>query len=545
MKNNFSFIGIVLSVCFVIQQNLNYLVIAAEPEVQTTSGWVRGVKEGDVDVFRGIPYAAPPVGAYRWRPPQPAKPWNDIKVTSVFGANCAQAGWPGKSGSIAEGSSEDCLCLNIWRPAGTKKNEKLPVMVWIHGGAFVGGSGSHAESEGSSFARQGTILITFNYRLGRLGHFAFPALSLEYPEEPKGSYAFMDQITALKWVKHNIAAFGGDPANVTLFGESAGGVSVHAMLTIPAANGLFHKAILESSGGRDGVLTGRPIKKDSADSFYPVSAESIGINFAKKHKIEGTGVHALNKLRSLSVEEIVDGGEETDGRDGARIYPGPILDGTLVVATPQNTYHGGRQLKVPIIIGSNSAEIPAGFVNAKTKEELFSLFGKLKEEAKVTYDSEDNKSLAELLSMVNTDKIWAEPARFTARAFQKTKSPAYVYVFSYVPDSLKSMMPYGAAHASEIPYVFHNLHTRRGVKVASLLDRSVAKTIHNYWSNFAKTGNPNGKGLPNWPAYNSTNNLIMEFQADGNAKGKPDPKKDRLDVIEKEMKYGRLHKNGI
>jgi len=219
------------------------------------------------------------------------------------------------------------LYLNVWVPTGTKPGAKLPVLVWIHGGAFVFGSGSQPDFSGVPFAKQGVILITLNYRLGRLGFFAFPALSKEHPEEPKGNYAYMDQIAALQWVKDNVAAFGGDSKNVTIFGESAGGVSVHSLLTIPAAQTLFQKAIIESGGGRDGVLTGRPIHDENADTHYPVSAETIGVNFALKHGIEGTDANALAKLRSLSVADIVDGGQETNGPGGLPIYSGPILDG--------------------------------------------------------------------------------------------------------------------------------------------------------------------------------------------------------------------------
>ena len=345
----------------------------------------------------------------------------------------------------------------------------------------------------------------------------------------------MDQIAALKWVQRNIAAFGGDPKNVTIFGESAGGVSVHSLLTIPLAQGLFHKGISESGGGRDGVLTGRPIREDNTNPFYPVSAETIGKNFAHRHGIDGTDANALAKLRALSVVEIVDGGQESDGPNGPIIYSGPILDGKLVVETAESAYKAGRQARVPLIIGSNSAEVPAGFVNARSKEELLSLFGNLRDEAMTVYDPEATTDFAKMLTMVNTDKVWAEPARFAARAFVAKDAPAYIYLFSYVSPSMQGRMRYGAAHGSEIPYVFNNLGSRNGAPVAPK-DQEVAKMMNTYWANFAKTGDPNGPGLPKWPVYNPQTNEILEFQPDGSPVGKPDPKKARLDVIEQAVK---------
>jgi para-nitrobenzyl esterase len=551
-KISFVFAFFLMSACLHSQQQKTAVneSRADGPIVSTTAGIIRGIKDADVDIFKGIPYAAPPVGEYRWRPPQPVAPWQGVRDASEFCANCAQAGWGAAAGTIQAGSSEDCLFLNIWRPAGATLGTKLPVMVWIHGGAFVMGSSSSPENSGNQFAKQGVILVTINYRLGRLGHFAFPALSKEHPEEPKGSYAFMDQIAALKWVQQNIAAFGGDPKNVTIFGFSAGGVSIHSLLTIPAARGLFQKAISHSGGGRDGVLTGRPINKENASPYYPVSAETIGINFARKHGIEGTDAAALAKLRALKVEEIVDGGQENDGQGGPRIYSGTILDGKLVVESAESAYKAGRQAHVPLIIGNNSAEIGGPFVNASgSKEELFSLFGELKDEAKAAYDPDGNKEFAEVVTRFNTDKVWAEPARFTASSFAATGDPAYIFLFSYVPASMKERMKYGPGHGTDISFVFDNL----GIggfgpppPPPTPEDKEVARMMNAYWVNFAKTGNPNGKGLPKWPVYKPKKNEILDIQSDGKPVGKPDPRKARLDVIEKAVNKGdNLQPNGI
>lgn len=523
------------------------------PKVQTTNGIVRGITEGEVSVFKGIPYAAPPVGEFRWRPPQPVKNWEGELDATKPCKDCGQAGF-GQSSlgpnapKMNPNSSEDCLFLNVWKPASATKSAKLPVMVWIFGGGFVGGSASSPQNYGHSLNKNGVILVNINYRLGRMGYFAHPALSKEHPEELKGNYGYMDQIAALQWVQKNIAEFGGDPSNVTIFGFSAGGVSVHSLLTIPATKGLFHKVISHSGGGRDGVLTGRPINKENADVFYKVSAETIGLNFAQSKGIEGTDAVALAKLRAMPADSIIDGGRETNGANGPRIYSGPIFDGKLVIQTAETAYLAGKQPKMPMMIGNCSAENGREFVNnTKSKEELFALFGDLGAEAKAAYDPDGSKKFEEVIAKFNSDWVWAEPARMAARATLAKGSPAYVFQFGYVPTAAQQRSPYGAGHGSDISFAFNTLNARWGSQGEPTdTEKELARVMCAYWANFAKTGNPNGEGLPKWPLYTNQTQDMLDVEMDGKIVPKPDPRKARLDVIEKSVKYrGKIQTRGI
>ncbi len=277
-------------------------IATAGGRVRTESGLVSGVAAEGVVSWKGVPYATPPVGDLRWREPRPAAPWKGVRVADAYAHDCMQEPFPSDAAPLGTPPSENCLYLNVWapeKPAGPK----LPVMVWIHGGGFVNGGSSPAVYDGSHFAKRGVVFVSFNYRLGRFGFFAHPVLSTENPKGPLGNYGYLDQIAALKWVQQNIAAFGGDPGNVTLFGESAGGGSVHTLMVSPFARGLFHKAIVESGGGRVGGIMAMRRMREAGPNGDP-SGEAIGVAFAKSAGVTGDDAAALTALRKLPAPEI-------------------------------------------------------------------------------------------------------------------------------------------------------------------------------------------------------------------------------------------------
>ena len=485
-------------------------------QVKVETGALAGAVSDGVLSFKGIPFAAPPVAALRWRAPQPAAAWTGVRPATEYGHDCMQEPFPSDAAPLGTKPAEDCLVMNVWRPADAGSG-KLPVMVWIYGGGFVNGGSSPSVYDGSQFAKRGVVLVSFNYRLGRFGFFAHPALTKQDPDGGLlGNYGYMDQIAALKWVRRNIGAFGGDAANVTVFGESAGGGSVHMLLTSPLARGLFAKAIIESGGGRSGPLGPRRIK----------DAEPIGVALARANGIEGEGPEALAALRAVPAEKIVNGlNMATMGPAAATYVGGPLLDGRIVVETPDAAYRAGRNAKVPVMIGANSADI--GFANARTMDELFAPFGAAQAKARAAYDPGNTGDVRTVGAKVAMDRTMVEPARFTAALFARQGLPSYEYRFSYVAASMRKQWP-GAPHATEIPYVFDTVAAKYG-KDLTPADEAAAQAANAYWANFAKTGDPNGAGLPHWPRYAPESDGIMDFTADGPRDG-PDPWKARLDV---------------
>lgn len=514
--------------------------------VVVESGTLQGLRRDTVDSFKGIPYAAPPLGSLRWEPPQPVTSWQGVRDAASYGNDCMQEPMPRDAAPLRTKPSEDCLYLNVWRTAGG--GSRLPVMVWIHGGGFTNGGTSPVTYDGAQFARDGVILVSMNYRLGRFGFFGFPALTASHPDGLLGNYGYLDQIAALKWVKRNIAAFGGDPNNVTVFGESAGGGSVHMLLISPLAAGLFNKAIIESGGGRTRVAG--PVRQLSQDLPGLPSADTLGVSFAKSHGIKGSDADALAKLRALPADDVVDGlAMNATSGESSSLFSGPVQDGKIVAGLPDDVYRSGQFAHVPLMIGANSFDL--GFNPAKSINEALAPFGADRDRARAVYDPSGSGNLYVVAWSVMMDRLMVEPARFTAQQFSSQGVPVYEYRFSYVSRGATQafekglwaglqysnpqfweMMTKNAVHASEIPYVFDTVTALYG-SLTTASDKSMAAIMHAHWINFARRGDPNdpipAPGVPQWPAYSTNTDMLMNFAQQG-PKPMPDPWKDRLDL---------------
>jgi len=484
-------------------------------DVRTQEGQVRGNTANGVTSFKGIPYAAPPVGMLRWREPQPVKPWSKILDATKFGPSCMQTDDLPKS--------EDCLTLNLWRPANASSN--LPVMVWIYGGALA--HGNTPQYPGDALARQGVVVVSMNYRMGRFGFFAHPALTAESPDEVHGNYGYLDQIAALKWVQRNIEAFGGDPKNVTIFGESAGGGSVMVHLISPLSRGLFARAILESPGiptARSKSLPLTPFK----------DAEVSGVAYAKTVGIDGSDAQALAALRALPAEKLL---EHASAKEvlaslatGKAIpgVPGAIIDGRLVPATPESTLAESKQAPVPIMVGANSRDLGLGV--AESKEALFAPFGDLGAAARAAYDPNGDQTLDELKQDVWADETLVEPARHLADAVAHSGQAVYLYRFGYVAEAQRAKLK-GTLHAFEIPYVF-DIPAALVREQVTPDDKAMAAVASAYWVSFARSGDPNGGGRPTWPRHDASVDRLLQFTNEGITVG-TDPLKPRLDLVQK------------
>lgn len=497
------------------------------PVVKTDSGKVRGQIEGDLWSFKGIPFAAPPVGDLRWREPQPPESWRGVRDARFFGADCMQIPFPSDAAPLGTEPAEDCLYVNVWRPAETEQQEALPVLVWIYGGGFVNGGASPEVYDGAEFARQGVVFVSFNYRLGRFGYFAHPSLKIEM-DHAGLNFGLMDQQAALRWVQNNIEAFGGDPEQVTIMGESAGGRSVSALIGSPEARGLFHRAIIMSGGGR-GLGPTRDLDKDQPG--LP-SAVTVGRNFALAHGIDGEGERALGALRGLPAEQVAGdlnlatlfGGEQ----ETVPTWTGPFMDHRTLVGSTEALFANGEHAKVPLMVGATSADI--GFLNASDKGALFAQFGELEPRAREVFDPEGDRALPDLLASIGRLQMMVEPARYLAQSMTEAGQPAWHYRFSYVATSMRNDWA-GAPHATEIPYAFNTVTAKYGDALTPP-DAAMANWMHAYFANFARTGDPNGPGLPEWSAYDTEREVMLNFTRDDGLAVGVDPWQAQLDLVQ-------------
>jgi para-nitrobenzyl esterase len=471
----------------------------SQTTIQTRSGAILGTIGHDVLVFKGIPFAQPPVGALRWRPPQPVKPWEGVRSATEWGPVCMQERKidPG----IGPGEpSENCLTLNVFEPAATKALH--PVMVFFYGGGFTQGSASAAIFDGTYLAQQGVVIVTCNYRLGRLGFFAHPALTKEANGDLVANYGLMDQIAALKWVRDNIAAFGGDAGKVTIFGESAGGISVNNLMISPLARGLFHAAIAESSFGRERTET-------------LAEAEKSGIQEARRWGVTSETVEALRQVPAGSIIAV-------DAKDQpfSCFLDGhvPIIDGQVVPESVVNGFSAGHEAAVPFIIGVNELELPPAFP-PPSLESRAPLYSQLPPELRTQYASEED-----FKNNFLSEAVLAEPASLIA-AYHARRAPTFVYRFGIASDALLEHLT-AAPHGSELPYIFQTYGS--AAFPMGPRDALLGQTFAAYWIDFGKTQDPNGSGRPVWPKFK--NAMILTFTNTGPVP-RPDPLATRLRAI--------------
>ncbi len=473
---------------------------SADPVVDAPSGAVKGAADGDIRVFKGIPYAVPPVGGMRWRPPAPLPRWQGVRAATAFGPACVQP--QGKSQSVYSGDpmpvSEDCLTLNIWAPANARN---APVFFWIHGGALVGGSSREATYDGKRMAERGVIVVSINYRLGVLGWLAHPGLSAESPQHLSGNYGLLDEIAALHWVRQNIGAFGGNAANVTIAGESAGGLSVMYLLGSPLARGLYAKGIVES-----GYMISMPELKKAV--YGAPSGEAAGQMLAGA--LQAPDIAAL---RGMDAQTL------TNSAAGLGFGPWGLIDGVVLTQQMVSNFDEGKQAPVPLLVGFNQGEIRSLMVLAPKpptsaadyEKTIRDRYGDLADAFLKLYPAETYK---ESILLTTRDALYGWTAERLARKQTALGQPAYLYMFDHGYPAMDSANLH-AFHASELPYVFGTIDNTPPLwpKIpAEPGERALSDAMLDYWTSFATTGKPVAANAPVWPAYGKAASF-MHFTA--------------------------------
>ena len=487
------------SVCGMVVAMMLGVGATAAAQVKTTAGRVEGTasEDGRVRVFKGIPFAAAPTGERRWKAPAPVAPWTDVKKTVAFGPRCAQ-GRIFNDMIFRDEMSEDCLYLNVWTPAA-KPGEKLPVMFWIHGGGFQAGSASEPRQDGERLARKGVVVVSANHRLGVFGFLAHAELTKESGRNTSGNYGLLDQVAALQWVHDNIAAFGGDPGKVTIFGESAGSFAVSALVVSPLAKGLIHRAIGES--GAFFTLGGGGLSTRARSA-----AEETGARFAS-----GLGAADLAALRAKTTDEVLQAALKGQ-------WFSPIIDGYVLPKTAAEVYAAGEQNTVPLLAGWNADEIRSSVTLAPVKPTVASFteqtrkrFGTAADAILKAYAPTTDAEALEAAAAMASDTFIGYSTWKWIQVHAATRAPVYRYSFDRkipIPPDTKvngkaaTADDIGARHAGEIEYVFGQLDSVPNVTWTPE-DRTLSDQMMSYWTNFARSANPNGKGLPNWPQYDA------------------------------------------